>query len=70
MSAGRHLEKLKYFSPHLRTCHCACNLVREEVRTGVRRELLGGKGKSPQDRDGVGSVGLGRKSWVGGGSEK
>ena len=70
MSAGRHLEKLKYFSPHLRTCHCACNLVREEVRTGVRRELLGGKGKSPQDRAGVGSVGLGRKSWVGGGSEK
>ena len=25
------------------------------------------KGKSPQDRAGVGSVGLGRKSWVGGG---
>ena len=66
MSAGRHLEKLKYFSPHLRTCHCACNLVREEVRTGVRRELLGDKGKSPQDRAVVG-VGLRRKSWVGGG---
>ena len=70
MSAGRHLEKLKYFSPHLRTCHCACNLVREEVRTGVRRELLGDKGKSPQNRAGVGSVRLGRKSWVGGGGEK
>ena len=31
----------------------------------MRRELLGDKGKSPQDRAGVGSVGLGGKAgWV------